>query len=531
MFNSGTAKYKKSLHFLGKKGHRWITMAIIAVSVVVLVGIMKILPTGFVPSEDSGSIMGMITLPPGSSMDRSDSLATEVANMIEEMDEVNHVLKLSGLSLMNGMGSSYASLIIKLKPWDDREKTVQELTAILTEKTKDNKEATFLFTATPALQGFGLSVGIDLRLLDKTGGDINKFYDISQKFLTRLKAREEVMIAMSNFNPNFPQKEIHVNMAKLKEAGLTLNGVMTTIQAYVGSMYVSNFNLYGKQYRVMVQAAPEFRTKLDDLNNLTIMTRAGEMAPITEFISIKNVSGPQTLARFNMFTTIDAMVIPNFYGGYSTGDLIRVVDEISAEVLPDGYGYDYAGMSREEANSSNQTVLIFGLCLVFVYLLLVALYESYITPLCVIFSLPIGLAGTYVFIMIFGLSHGIVNNIYVQISLIMLIGLLSKNAILIIEYAVQRRQAGMSIVDAAINGAVARLRPILMTSFAFICGLLPLMFASGAGAIGNRSIGISAIGGMFIGTIIGILVIPSLYIIFQTIQEKISKSGFINSEE
>jgi HAE1 family hydrophobic/amphiphilic exporter-1 len=232
-----------------------------------------------------------------------------------------------------------------------------------------------------------------------------------------------------------------------------------------------------------------------------------------------------------MFTSIDMMVIPNFYGGYSTGDLIRVVEEVSSETLPDGYGYDYSGMSREEANSSNQTILIFGLCIIFVYLLLVALYESYIIPLCVLLSLPIGLAGIYIFIMIFGLSHGIVNNIYVQISLIMLIGLLAKNAILIIEYAAQRRKAGMSIIDAAVNGAVARLRPILMTSFAFICGLLPLMFASGAGAIGSRSIGISAVGGMFIGTMLGILVIPSLYIIFQTIQERFSKSGFINSEE
>lgn len=530
-FNGGTAKYKKSLQFLGKKGHRWITMAIIGISVVVLVGIMKILPTGFVPSEDSGSIMGMITLPPGASLERSDSLVTEVAGMIQKMDEVDHVLKLSGLSLMNGMGSSYASVIIKLKPWDKREKTVQELTAILTEKTKNNKEATFLFTATPTLQGFGLSTGIDLRLQDKMGGNINEFYEISQKFLVKMQAREEVMIAMSNFNPNFPQKEIHVNIAKVKEAGLTLNGVMTTIQAYVGSMYVSNFNLYGKQYRVMVQAAPQFRTKLDDLNKLSIMTGSGEMAPITEFITIKNVSGPQTLARFNMFTSIDMMIIPNFYGGYSTGDLIKVIEEVSAETLPDGYGYDYSGMSREEANSSNQTVLIFGLCLIFIYLLLAALYESYIIPLCVIFSLPVGLAGVYIFIMIFGLSHGIINNIYVQISMVMLIGLLAKNAILIIEYAVQRRQGGMSIVDAAVNGAVARLRPILMTSFAFICGLLPLMFASGAGAIGNRSIGISAIGGMFIGTMLGILVIPSLYIIFQTIQEKFSKSGMANSKE
>lgn len=530
-FNNGTAKYKRSLQFLGKKGHRWITVAIIGVSIVVLVGIMKILPTGFVPSEDSGTVMCMINLPPGSSTERSDSLSTEIASMIENMDEVDYTLRLSGMSLMNGVGSSYASIIIKLKPWDQRKLSSQELAAILTEKTKSNNKATFLFTVTPTLQGFGLSTGIDLRLQDKTGGDINKFYDITQNFLSEMSKRKEVMIARTNFNPNFPQKEIHANIAKIKEAGLTLNGVMTTMQAYVGSMYVSNFNLYGKQYRVMVQAAPEYRSKLDDLHKLSIMTGNGEMAPITEFITIKNVSGPQTLARFNMFTSIDAMLIPNFYGGYSTGDLINVTKEVAAKTIPEGYTYDYAGMSREEANSSNQTFFIFGLCLIFVYLLLAALYESYIIPLCVIFSLPIGLAGIYIFIMIFGLSHGIVNNIYVQISLIMLIGLLAKNAILIVEYAVQRRQSGMSIVDSAVNGAVARLRPILMTSFAFICGLLPLMFASGAGAIGNRSIGISAVGGMFIGTMLGILVIPSLYIIFQSIQEKFSKSGVVNSEE
>lgn len=530
-FDASTAKYKRSLQFLGKKGHRWITVAIIGVSIVVLVGIVKILPTGFVPQEDSGSIMAMITLPPGSSMERSDSLVTEVATRIEGMDEVDYVLKLSGINLLNGMGSSYASVVIKLKPWDDRKRTSQEVTSLLTAEMKKNKEATFLFTVAPTLQGFGLSTGIDLRLQDKMGGDIHTFNEITQNFIREMSAREEVMIAMTNFNPNFPQKEIHANIAKIKEAGLTLNGVMTTLQAYVGSMYISNFNLYGKQFRIMVQAAPEYRSKLDDLHRLSILTPSGEMAPVTEFITIKNVSGPQTLARFNMFTSIDVMLIPNFAGGYSTGDLINVIEEVGAHAIPDGYGYEYAGLSREEANSSSQTVLIFGLCLIFVYLLLAALYESYITPLCVIFSLPIGLAGIYIFIMLFGLKDGIVNNIYVQISLIMLIGLLAKNAILIVEYAVQRHKAGMSVVEAAVNGAVARLRPILMTSFAFICGLLPLMFASGAGATGNRSIGISAIGGMLIGTMLGVLVIPSLYIIFQTIQEKFSQSGLVNSDE
>lgn len=530
-FSNGTSKYKKSLHFLGKKGHRWITGAIIAISIIVLVAIMKFIPTGFVPQEDGGALMGMVTLPPGSSLERSDSVMTQVADIISDMEEVEHVMKLSGLNLMNGVGSSYGSVVVKLKPWNERKKTVQEVGAILTQKTKSIQNATFLFSPSPTLQGFGLSTGVDMRLQDKTGGDINKFYEISQDFLSAMQQRKEVMIAMTNFNPNFPQKEIHANIAKIKEAGITLNDVMTTVQAYVGSMYVSNFNLYGKQFRVMVQADPKYRTKLDDLNKLSVKTANGEMASITEFITIKDVTGPQTLSRFNMFTSIDAIIIPNFSEGYSTGDALRAVEEVAALKLPDGYGYEYSGMTREEASSSSQTVLVFGLCLIFVYLLLAALYESYITPLSVILSLPIGLAGIYIFILIFGLKDGIVNNIYVQISLIMLIGLLAKNAILIVEYAVQRRQAGMSIVDAAINGAVARLRPILMTSFAFICGLLPLMFASGAGAIGNRSIGISAVGGMFVGTILGILVIPSLYIIFQTLQEKFTKSGLVNSEE
>lgn len=530
-FYGGTSKYKKSLHFLGRKGHRWITGAIIGISIIVLIAIMKFIPTGFVPQEDSGALMGMVTLPPGASLERSDSVMTEVAGIISEMEEVEHVMKLSGLNLMNGVGSSYGSVVVKLKPWGKRKKTVQEVGAILTQKTKSIHNATFLFSPAPTLQGFGLSTGVDMRLQDKTGGDIHKFYSVAQDFLSAMQQRKEVMIAMTNFNPNFPQKEIHANIAKIKEAGITLNDVMISMQAYVGSMYVSNFNLYGKQFRVMVQADPKYRTKLDDLNKLSVKTANGEMASITEFITIKDVTGPQALSRFNMFTSIDAMIIPNFSEGYSTGDALKAVEEVAATTLPDGYGYEYSGMTREEANSSSQTMLVFGLCLIFVYLLLAALYESYIIPLSVILSLSVGLAGIYIFILIFGLKDGIVNNIYVQISLIMLIGLLAKNAILIVEYAIQRRQAGMGIVDAAVNGAVARLRPILMTSFAFICGLLPLMFASGAGAIGNRSIGISAVGGMFVGTILGILVIPSLYIIFQTLQEKFSKSGLVNSEE
>ena len=526
MFNAATQKYKTSLNFLGKKNHRWISLAIIAVFTVVLVGLMKMIPTGFVPQEDSGGMMGVITLPPGSSMERSDEIADQVIDILNEIEAVSFVTKLSGVNFMGGgLSSSNSSLIIKLKPWDERDMGPSEISAYLTEKTKDIQDATFLFFGMPTLQGFGLSTGVEMKMQDKTGGDINKFYDVTQDFLAKMNQREEVMMAMTTFNPNYPQRQIEANIPKIKEAGITLNDVMTTMQAYIGSMYISNFNIYGKQFRVMLQSPPEYRKQLEDLDGIFVKTSSGEMAPITEFITLSAVTGPQTLSRFNMFQSMDVTIIPNFPKGYSTGDVINIIADIATESLPTGYTYEYSGMTREETSQGSQVILIFGICLIFVYLLLAALYESYILPLAVIVSLPIGLAGVFIFLMIFGLSDGIVNNIYVQISLIMLIGLLAKNAILIVEYAIQRRQLGQSIVEAAINGAVARLRPILMTSFALIVGLLPLMFASGAGSVGNRSIGISAVGGMFIGTMIGVLVIPTLYILFQTLQEKLSKKN------
>lgn len=531
-FNAATQKYKSSLQFLGKRGHRWITVAIIAISAVILVFLMKQIPTGFVPQEDGGGVMGMITLPPGASLERTDSLVAEVTTIAKSIEGVKDVTSISGVSFMSGMGSSYASMIVKMVPWNDRKINTNDVAAQLTQKTAHIQNATFMFFGMPTLQGFGLSTGVEMQLQDRTGGDIHKFYDLTNKFLGEIKKSDKVMMAMTTFNPNFPQKQIEADIPKIKEAGLTLSKVMTSMQAYIGSMYISNFNLYGKQFRVMVQASPEYRAQMSDLDKLTIQTGSGEMAPITEFLHITDVTGPQALTRFNMFSSMSVTIIPNFYKGYSTGDVIQLVDEVTKQILPDGYGYEYSGMTREEVGTGSQTILIFGLCLIFVYLLLAALYESYILPLAVIFSLPVGLAGVFIFIFVALMGgSGIVNNIYVQISLVMLIGLLAKNAILIVEYAIQRRQQGMSIIEAAVNGAVARLRPILMTSFAFIFGLMPLMFASGAGAIGNRSIGISAIGGMFIGTMIGVLVIPSLYIIFQTIQDKFSKSGMINSND
>lgn len=530
-FNTATGKYKKSLVFLGRKGHRWITVAIILVSTCALFGLMRVIPTGFVPQEDSGGVMGMITLPPGSSLERSDSVVNAVLEIANEIPEIKHAGSLSGMSFMSGSASSYGSVMIKMDHWDNRKITANEIAAILTEKTSAIKNATFMFFGTPTIQGFGLSNGVSVNLQDRTGSDIYSFYNVTNDFIANMNQRDEVMMAMTTFNPNFPQKQIEADMPKIKDAGITLSTVMGTLQAYIGSRYISNFNLYGKQYRVMVQAAPEYRSKLEDLDGLFVKTASGEMAPVTEFITITDITGPETRTRFNLYSSMELTIIPNYAGGYSSGDVIAAIEDVKNKSLPTGYSYEFSDLTREEAGSSSQTTLIFGLCLIFVYLLLAALYESYILPLAVIFSLPVGLAGVFIFLSAFGLSQGITNNIYVQISMIMLIGLLAKNAILIVEYAIQRRQHGMSVVDAAVNGAVARFRPILMTSFAFIFGLLPLAISTGAGAIGNRSIGISAIGGMLIGTLIGVLVIPSLYIIFQSIQDKFSKSGMINSND
>ncbi len=530
-FNAGTQKYKKSLQFLGKKGHRWITVAIIAVASLVLFGLMRMIPTGFVPNEDSGAVFAFVTLPPGSSLERTDTVVNEVIAMAQKIEGVQSLTSITGMNFMTGLGSSYGTLIIKMDPWGDRKLSTDEVASILTEQTKDIKNATFFFMAMPTLQGFGLGAGVSVELQDRMGGDIDKFYDLTKGIVADLNQNEKVMMAMTNFNNQFPQKQIDANVPKIKEAGLTLSQVMGTLQAYIGSYYVSNFNLYGKQFRVMLQSSPEYRSKIEDLSGIFVQTKSGEMAPITEFLTITDITGPQTLNRFNMFTSMDLTIIPNMIDGYGTGDVIQIMEEIRSS-LPEGYSFEYSGMTREETTAGSQTVLIFGICLIFVYLLLCALYESYILPLAVLFSLPVGLAGVFIFIFVALMGgSGIVNNIYVQISMIMLIGLLAKNAILIVEYAIQRRQQGMSIVEAAVNGAVARLRPILMTSFAFIAGLLPLMFASGAGAIGNRSIGISAIGGMLIGTMLGILIIPSLYIIFQNLQEKFSKSGALNTTD
>ncbi|MCC8408503.1 efflux RND transporter permease subunit [Mucilaginibacter sp. UR6-1] len=516
-FDAVTEKYKRSVGFLSVK--KWIAVVGIAVFAVLFWFLLKTTPSGFVPDEDQSFIMADISLPPAASLERSIEVSNQVGKMVQSLPEVESVTRVAGTGLLSGAGGSYSILFIKLKDWSKREgaeHTVKAVTGKMFGMTAGIKSAKIIFFAPPSLQGFGNSSGFELQLQDRTGGSIADFMAVNGKFLGALNQRPEIQYGATFFNTNFPQYEVDVNVAKCKDANIGVDAVLGTLQGYFGGLYASNFNEFGKQYRVMIQADAGFRASPESMTKIFVRTNDNVMAPISEFVTLKKVYGPESISRFNLFTSISITGAPK--PGFSTGDAIKAVQEVAAQTLPTGYGYEFSGLSREEISSGSQTVFIFALCLVFVYFLLSAQYESYILPFAVLFSLPVGLAGAFLFAKIFGVQ----NNIYLQITLIMLIGLLAKNAILIVEFAVMRRRAGLSIVEAAIDGAVARLRPILMTSFAFILGLVPLMLASGAGAEGNRSIGTGAVGGMLIGTVFGVFVIPALFVIFQTLQERIS---------
>ena len=494
-------------------------MAGIALFAVLLFVLMQTTPTAFVPNEDMGGVMSDIALPPGASLERTEEVTKEIEKIAKTIPEVENILRITGRGMISGVGSNYGMVIMRLKPWAERTGKGQDVQSIIGQmfaKTAGIRDARALFFAPPTIQGFGFSGGFEFQLQDRSGGDIAKFSKVSNDFLAALNERPEVQYASTSFNPNFPQYQISVDVAKVKEAGLSVNDILSTMQGYYGGVYASNFNQFGKQYRVMYQAEASFRANPESLNNVYVRNASGNMAPITAFITLDKVYGPQAITRFNLFTSIAVNGAPG--AGYSSGDAINAVQETAEKVLPAGYGYELSGITREEMSAGGQTVFIFMLVLVFVYFLLCAQYESYILPFAVLLSLPIGLAGAFAFAALFGIT----NNIYVQITLIMLVGLLAKNAILIVEFALDKRRQGMPIVQSALEGAQARLRPILMTSFAFILGLVPLMLSSGAGATGNRSIGTGAVGGMLIGTIGGVFVIPVMYIIFQKLHEKIS---------
>lgn len=520
-------RYKKgTLRFIHKP---WLTLGFVVVGIAALLFFMNITPTGLVPNEDTGTIMAVVDMPPGSSKERTEETMMKVDSLIAADPAIESRTMIVGYSFLAGQGPSYGSFICKLKNWEDRDiKQRSDFVSgmLYLSAMKVIKDARVLFFAPPMIPGYSVSNGFELNLQDKTGGSLDKFYDVAQNFIQKLQERPEIQSAQTSFNPTFPQYMIDIDAAACKKAGISPSTILTTLQGYYGGLYTSNFNRFGKLYRVMIQADPNARANMESLKS--VMIRNGnEMAPITQFMSMKRVYGPDNIKRFNMFTAMTINGSPA--DGYSSGQAIQAMEEVAKEVLPAGYGYEFSGMTREEQSSSGSTTaMIFILCFVFVYLLLSAQYESYILPLAVLLSIPFGLAGSFILAHAMGLVNNIIpilgaatNNIYMQIALIMLIGLLAKNAILIVEFALDRRKMGMSITWAAVLGAAARLRPILMTSLAMVVGLLPMMFAFGVGANGNRALGTAAVGGMLIGMICQIFVVPALFVIFQYLQEKV----------
>ncbi len=519
VFNSILGGYNKCTSFFIR--HKITSAGIVAASIAILVWLMGTTPTALVPNEDTGTFFVMVDMPPGTSQERTIEVMNQVDHVLMNIPAVEYSQQIVGYSFIAGAGPTYGTFIVKLKDWSERDKKTESVDAVLGmvygitgQIVKDGRVIAF---APPMITGYSTTNGFELKMQDKTGGDINQFFAVVQGFLAQLNQQPEIQMAYTTFNPTFPQYKIDIDAAKAQKAGLSTSGILSTLQGYYGSMYVSNFNRFGKIYRVMMQAPPESRVSPETLKNIKVRSANGSMASLENFVTLEKVYGPDLLNRFNLFQSIS--VTGNPAAGFSSGQALAAIERVAQQTLPAGYGYEYAGMTREEGDSSsNTTAIIFGLCLLFVYLLLSAQYESYIIPWGVILSIPFGLMGSFIFAKMFDIS----NNIYLQISLIMLIGLLAKNAILIIEFALERRRTGMSIVNAAIAGATARLRPILMTSLALIIGLLPMMFASGVGANGNRALGVGSIGGMLIGMILQIFIVPALFVAFQIIQEKIT---------
>lgn len=528
-YDSLLSSYKKRVVFFIHK--KWFSMGLVAVSIVLLVFFMNTTPTGMVPTEDTGTIMGAVTLPPGTSQERAMEIMDKVDSLIAAEPAVSSRTIISGFGFIGGQGPSYGSVIIKLKDWEERSLMQNSSIVVGTlfmRAQKIIKDAQVLFFTPPMIPGYSASSDIELNMLDRTGGDLNKFNDVVHSYMDALKQRPEINSAQTTFNPSFPQYMMDIDAAACKKAGISPRDILVTMQGYFGGLYASNFNSFGKMYRVMIQASPEATKNMESLNRIKVRN-GNEMAPITQFVSLKKIYGPDVISRFNLYTSIKVMVAPA--SGYTSGQALQAIAEVAKENLPTGFGYELGGMAREESETSGgTTAIIFVLCFVFVYLLLSAQYESYILPLAVLLSVPAGLLGSFLFVngfsalgsipalkMIIGTMS---NDIYMQIALIMLMGLLAKNAILIVEFALDRRKQGMGIAWAAVLGASARLRPILMTSLAMIVGLIPLMLAVGVGAHGNRTLGASAIGGMLVGMIFQIFIVPVLFVIFQWLQEK-----------
>ena len=517
-FNAVLGKYKRGVMFFIR--HRWMVWTSLAVAVALLVYLMSTTKTGLVPQEDQGVIMVNVSISPGSTLEETTKVMDRLENILKDTPEIEHYARVAGYGLISGQGTSYGTMIIRLKDWSERkgkEHSSDAVVSRLNGQFQAIKEAQ-VFSFQPAMiPGYGMGNSLELNLQDMTGGELATFYDAAIQFLGALNERPEVAMAYTSYAINFPQISVEVDAAKCKRAGISPSAVLDAVGSYCGGAYISNYNQYGKVYRVMMQASPEYRLDEQALNNMFVRNGT-QMAPVSQFVTLKQVLGPETANRFNLYSTITANVNPA--DGYSSGEVQKVIEEVAAQSLPAGYGYEYGGMAREEASSGGaQTVFIYAICIFLIYLILACLYESFLIPFAVIFSVPFGLMGSFLFAKILGLE----NNIYLQTGVIMLIGLLAKTAILITEYAIERRRKGMGIVESAYSAAQVRLRPILMTVLTMIFGMLPLMFSSGAGANGNSSLGTGVVGGMAVGTLALLFVVPVFYIIFEFLQEKIRK--------
>ena len=515
-FDMMVDKYKTIVLFFIKR--RWLTWSLLACSVVLLVLLMNNTKTSLVPDEEQGVIFVNVSTAAGSSLTTTDKVMERIEKRLIEIPQLKHVQKVAGYGLLAGQGSSFGMLILKLKPWDERpgdEDNVQSVIGQVYARTADIKDASVFAISPGMIPGYGMGNALELHMQDKMGGDMNEFFTTTQQYLGALNQRPEISMAYSTFDVRYPQWTVEVDAAKCKRAGITPDAVLSTLSGYYGGQYVSNFNRFSKVYRVMIQADPVFRLDETSLDNAFVRMSNGEMAPLSQFVTLTRSYGAESLSRFNMYNSIAVNAMPA--DGYSTGDAIKAVQETAEQSLPKGYGYDYGGITREENQQSGTTIIIFGICFLMIYLILSALYESFIVPFAVLLSVPCGLMGSFLFAWMFGLE----NNIYLQTGLIMLIGLLAKTAILLTEYAAERRKAGMGLIASAVSAAKARLRPILMTALTMIFGLFPLMMSSGVGANGNRSLGTGVVGGMTIGTLALLFIVPTLFIAFQWLQERL----------
>lgn len=515
-FNRLILRYKGGVKWFFRR--KWIVGTALVASIALLVVLMKTTKTGLVPDEDMGCIFMNVTTPPGSSLSQTVKAMSEVEKCIKDIPQIDRYSNVSGYSMMGGQAPSGGMLIIKLKPWEERTGNKDNINAVINEiyrRTANVKSAKLFVFAQPTIMGYGMGSGFELYVQDRAGGDINTLQKYTTNFIAALNQRPEIQMAYTSFDTKFPQYTVEVDAARCQRAGVTTTDVLSALSGFIGGNYSSNFNRFSKLYRVMVQADKTYRLDKDALNNMFIRTSSGEMAPIGQFVTLTKVYGTETLSRFNLYSSIQVNGLPA--DGYSTGEAIAAIEEVAKETLPVGYGYEFGGITREEAGSGSNTVIIFGICIIFVYLILCALYESLFVPLAVMLSVPFGLMGSFLFAKMWGLE----NNIYMQTGLIMLIGLLAKTAILLTEYASARRRQGMTIAQAAVSAAGVRLRPILMTALTMIIGLFPLVVASGAGANGNISLGVGTVGGMLIGTLALLFVVPTLFIVFQTLQERL----------